>query len=260
MGKKKTDKTVKALKTVRSERSAGVSVATLMLCFLIISALIMTAYVRNRVYHDFLTLWGNITKTSPNKRRAHENYGQALSTVGRLDEALQEFTTVLALKDDGSVPLRDLYRELGVVYFRMNRMNDAIAAWQTGLRHAPNDPSLLNNLSIALLQTGRQDEAAAYAQTALRGDPNLPQALNTMGQVLMQKKDYLQASEYFLRAIEQQPEIPARYWNVAIAFELAGKYDLAIQYVLKYVEVEPDSEARQRGAAVLESLKKKMGQ
>ena len=28
-----------------------------------------------------------------------------------------------------------------------------------GLRHAPNDASLLNNLSIALLQTGRYEEA-----------------------------------------------------------------------------------------------------
>ena len=259
MKKTKTGKALKEVQAAPIEKSANVSVSTLVISFLIITSLTMTAYVRNRVYHDFITLWGNITKTSPQKRRAHENYGQALSTVGRLDEALTEFNTVLALRDDGSVPMRDLYREIGVVYFRMNRMDDSIAAWQTGLRHAPNDPSLLNNLSIALMQTGRQDEAAAYAQTALRGDPNMPQALNTMGQVLMQKKEYDQAAVFFIRAIEQQPDIPARYWNVAMALEQAGKYEMAMNYASRFLDLEQDPAARQQANALIAYLKKKLG-
>src|SRR3990172_7764787 len=189
MKKTKRDKTANPSKAAIIE-TAGVSIMTLTLSVVIICALAATAYQRNSIYHDFITLWGNITKTSPNKRRAHENYGQALSTVGRLEEALRELNTVLALKDDGSVPLRDLYREIGVVYFRMNRIDDAISAWRTGLQKAPNDASLLNNLSVALLQTGRYEEAASQAQTALLADPTMPQALNTMGQVLMIKKDY----------------------------------------------------------------------
>src|SRR3990172_3210704 len=188
MKKTKRDKTANPSKAAIIE-TAGISITTLTLSFVIICALTATAYQRNSIYHDFITLWGNITKTSPNKRRAHENYGQALSTVGRLDEALREFNTVLALKDDGSVPPRDLYREIGVVYFRMNRMNDAISSWQTGLKYAPNDASLLNNLSIALLQTGRYEEAVMHAQTALAADPTMPQALNTMGQVMLLKKE-----------------------------------------------------------------------
>ena len=231
----------------------------LTLSIVIICALAATAYQRNSIYHDFITLWGNITKTSPNKRRAHENYGQALSTVGRLEEALREFNTVLALKDDGSVPPRDLYREIGVVYFRMNRMNDAISAWQTGLRHAPNDASLLNNLSIALLQTGRYEEAVSVAQTALSSDPNMPQALNTMGQVMMMKKEYDKAAQYFLKAIEQQPDVPARYWNAALALEQAGKYDMALQYARTYLNRETDVAARQRANGLIEHLNKKMG-
>jgi tetratricopeptide (TPR) repeat protein len=231
----------------------------LTLSIVIICALAATAYQRNSIYHDFITLWGNITKTSPNKRRAHENYGQALSTVGRLEEALREFNTVLALKDDGSVPPRDLYREIGVVYFRMNRMNDAISAWQTGLRHAPNDASLLNNLSIALLQTGRYEEAVSVAQTALSSDPNMPQALNTMGQVMMMKKEYDKAAQYFLKAIEQQPDVPARYWNAALALELAGKNDMAMQYARTYLNRETDGAARQRANELIEHLNKKMG-
>jgi Flp pilus assembly protein TadD len=259
MKKTKRDKAIKPAKQTVIEQPASVSLTTLALSLLIICALAATAYQRNSIYHDFITLWGNITKTSPNKRRAHENYGQALSTVGRLEEALHEFKTVLALKDDGSVPMRDLYRELGVVYFRMNRMDDAISAWQTGLRHAGNDASLLNNLSIALLQTGRYEEAATLAEKALAANPMLPQALNTMGQVLMLKKDFKNAIKYFLKAIEQQPDVPARYWNVALALEQAGQYELSMQYARRYVEMEQDGVARQRAYGFMEHLKTRMG-
>jgi len=259
MKKTKRDKTINPTRTVTIEKPADVSITTLALSLVIICALAATAYQRNSIYHDFLTLWGNITKTSPNKRRAHENYGQALSTVGRLDEALREFKTVLALKDDGSVPARDLFREIGVVYFRMNRINDAISAWQTGLKYAPNDASLLNNLSIALLQTGRYEEAVAHAQTALSSDPNMPQALNTMGQVMMLKKEYEKAAQYFLKAIEQQPDVPARYWNVAMAMEQAGKSEMALQYARTYASMEKDVAARQRANTFIDYLKKKTG-
>jgi tetratricopeptide (TPR) repeat protein len=258
MKKAKRDKTIKSSKAV-VEKPETVSIAMSFLTVLIVCALAMTTYQRNSIYHDFITLWGNITKTSPNKRRAHENYGQALSTVGRLEEALREFNTVLALKDDGSVPMRDLYREIGVVYFRMNRMDDAISAWRTGLQKAPNDASLLNNLSIALLQTGRYEEAASQAQTALSSDPKMPQALNTMGQVLMLKKDYDRAVKYFLMAIEQQPDVPARYWNAALALEQAGKYELSMQYARKYADIEPDGVARQRAMGFIEHLSKMVG-
>jgi tetratricopeptide (TPR) repeat protein len=258
MKKTKAIKTVNSARTAMAEKAAGVSLATLTLSFLVIISLAAVAYQRNGVYHDFITLWGDITKTSPNKRRAHENYGQALSTVGRLEEALREFNTVLALKDDGSVPMRDLYRELGVVYFRMNRMDDAIAAWQTGLRHAANDASLMNNLSIALMQTGRYEEAAAHAKIALIADPNMPQAINTMGQVLMTQKKYAEAAEYFIRAVELQPDVPARYWNAALAMDQAGKYDMAMKYARAYLDVESDPVARQRAKGFVEYLDKRL--
>jgi tetratricopeptide (TPR) repeat protein len=269
---KKTKKTEDRRQTTegRVQGSSRGVLLPVVLSLIIIGALIALAYVRNSIYHNHVTLWADITKRSPNKRRAHENYGQALSTVAAsearpterrqlLDKALHEFQTVLALPDDGSVPQRDLYRELGVVYFRLERYDDAITAWQKGLQNAPNDPSLLNNLSVVMMQTNRYDEAAHYAKTALAGAPSMPQALNTMGQVYLIKKDYEKAAQYFLRALEVEPDVPQRYWNAALALEQTGKYDMAFQYASRYAAMEPDRVMRERAYGYLEHLKQVMG-
>ncbi len=251
---------------VSVRKSDGTLIIGVILFVLIVGALTAAAYARNSIYRSHVTLWDNVTKRSPNKRRAHENYGQALSTAGSVArtqsearklyyEALQQFQTVISLKDDGSVPLRDLYREIGVVYFRLAQYDDAISSWKTGLRHAPYDPSLLNNLSIALMQKGLFEEAASVASAALSVDPYMPQALNTMGQVAMVKSDYEKAVQYFLRAIDREPDVPARYWNAALAMEQAKKYDMALQYASKYASIEADPEGRQRANAYIEHLK-----
>jgi len=254
--------------TITVRTSASLPLAAVVLFLLIVGALAAAAYTRNSIYRSHVTLWADVTKRSPNKRRAHENYGQALSTAGSVakseavarkyyDEALKQFGMVIALKDDGSVPPRDLYREIGVVQFRLKKYDEAAAAWQTGLQKAPNDPSLLNNLSIVLMQLGRVDEAAAAAQTALAVDPGMPQALNTMGQVYMLKKNYDKAVEVFLKAIERQPDLAARYWNAALALEQAGKIDMALQYANQYAAMERDPLGRQRALGYIEYLKKR---
>ncbi len=211
--------------------------------------------VRNLVFHSPVTLWADASSKSVTKRRTHENYGQALSTAGLYNEALKQFQTVVALPNDGSVPMRDLYREIGVVYFRMGLIDDSITAWQTGLGFEPYDPSLLNNLSVAFMKQQRLDEAEKTIRQALMGAPNMPQALNSLGEVLMIKGKYEEALGYFLKAIQVSPDAPSRYWNAALAFEKTGRYDLALQYANRYAAMEVIPDQKQRAMQFLYYLK-----
>jgi len=234
--------------------------STITLILLVSFVLIFATRERNGIYLNYVTLWGDIVKQSPTKRRAHENLGQALSTVGRLDEALEQFKAVLALPDDGSVPMRDLYREIGVVYFRQGLYDASIDAWMTGLRFAPYDPSLLNNLSIAQMQTGRFDEAAVSAETALKVNPNMPQVLSTMGQIYIAKKEFAKALKSYLQAIELEPDSPMRYWNVAVVLGELKRFDEAESYAARYQAMEPDPRARQNASQFLMQLKESHAQ
>lgn len=199
-------------------------------------------------------------------RLKHQNAGQQLSEKAshidnaaeakkQYEMALKEFQTVLSLEDDDSVPIRDVYREMGVVYFRMSRYDDAIAAWQTGLHYAPDDAQLLNNLSIVQMQLGRFDDAAENAGKALANDPDMPQALNTMGQISVEKKEYEEAVKYFSRALDLEPNKPARYWNAALALEQTKNYDRALEYANKYLSIEKDAASRQRAQAYIKHIK-----
>jgi tetratricopeptide (TPR) repeat protein len=231
---------------------------SLLLIAAVLVSLMTATLARNNVYRSTISLWKNITETSPKKRRAHENYGQALSTDGHLQEALEQFNTVLALPDDGSVPLRDLYREIGVVQFRLGSMDAAVEAWQKGLLYADGDPGLLNNLSVAYMQQQRYDEAAASAGAALKANPRMPQLLNTLGQVSMMKKEYDKAAKYFLEAIKSDPDSPTYYSNAAMALASIGKYELAYQNMSMSAARMPDPQQRQKAQGFMDQMKKQL--
>lgn len=218
-----------------------------------------SAFERNSIYHNPVTLWKSAVQSAPDKRRTHENYGQALSTAGLLQEALQQFKTVLALPDDGSVPMRDVHREIGVVYFRLGLIDESIAAWKKGLEYANMDAGLLNNIAIALMRQNRLSEALAHAESALRMNPSMPEPANTRGEIFMAQKEYVKAAESFLIFLQLRPEDPRGYWNVALAFERAGEYEKALRFANQFLAMEPDPRYRQAAMQLVNNLNSRIG-
>lgn len=223
-----------------------------------VSALLSASFLRNRVYENSIAVWKSMVESSPNKRRPHQNYGQALSTAGQLHEALNEFKTVLAMEDDGSVPMRDTYREIGVVYFRLGLYDEAIIAWQKGLKYVPYDAGLLNNLAIAFMKQKRFDEAATYAETAVRGNEYMPEPLNTLGEIYLTRGNPHKAAEFFKKYLYLRPEDARGYWNAALALREAGDFEAALQYATQFLAREPDPRYRQTAIQLVEQLRSRV--
>jgi tetratricopeptide (TPR) repeat protein len=227
---------------------------------MIAASLATTTLMRNRIYQDSVKVWESMVRSSPTKRRPHQNYGQALSTAGRLQEALGEFKTVLSLNDDGSVPLRDTYREIGVVYFRLGLLDEAITAWKNGLRYAPGDAGLLNNLAIALMRQSKVDEAITYAEAAARSNEYMAEPMNTLGELYLKKGDPRKAIQYFNRYLYLRPEDARGYWNAALALKDAGDFRGSLEYATRFLAQEPDPNFRQVATQLVEFLKGKLQQ
>ncbi len=235
----------------------------------VLAVLLLTGYVlslsaaamaRNRIFHDPVSLWHSAVLSSPNKKRTHENYGQALSTAGKLDDALRQLKTVLALPDsDQSVPFRDVDRELGVVYFRLGLIDESINAWKKGLTYAPMDAGLLNNISIALMRQQRFEEALSHALEAVRSNPYMPEPLNTAGEVYLSLGQPAKAAEYFMQYVQARPEDSRGYWNSALALERAGDYQRSAQYASAFLSMEQDPRYVQAAQSLLQSLRERQG-
>jgi Flp pilus assembly protein TadD len=235
-------------------------IVSLLILLAMIIPLVAVSMTRNRIYENSVAVWRSMVESSPNKRRPHQNYGQALSTAGKLHEALDEFKIVLSLPDDGSVPMRDTYREIGVVYFRLGLYDEAILAWQKGLQYVPYDAGLLNNLAIAFMKQKRYDEAASYAETAARGNEYMPEPLNTLGEIYLNQGKPLKAAEYFKKYLYLRPEDSRGYWNAALALREAGDYAAALQYATQFLSREQDPRYRQTAGQLVEQLRTRLNQ
>ena len=75
---------------------------------LIVIGLSLTAYARNMVWSDKVTLWEDVVKKSPYKVRPHYNLGEAYQNRGRLDEAIREYQTTINLNPNYVKPHNNL--------------------------------------------------------------------------------------------------------------------------------------------------------
>ncbi len=224
-----------------------------------VTALLSLTFLRNRVYENSVSVWKSMVEASPNKRRPHQNLGQALSTAGKLHEALNEFKIVLSLDDDGSVPMRDIYREIGVVYFRLGLFDESVIAWQKGLQFAPSDSGLLNNLAIAFLKLKRLDEAVSHARAAAQNNPYMPEPVNTLGEIYLAKGDPRMAAEQFKRYLYLRPEDSRGYWNAALALREAGDLEGSLEYATRFLAREQEPAFRRNAAQLVEHLRGRLG-
>lgn len=215
----------------------------------IVVLLIATSAIRNAVYHSEITLWTSVVSRQPDKLRPHHNLGCALSRDGRHREALREFDTVLALKDDGSVRFKELFIERGNAAYHLGMFEDAVASWQKALVLSPGNAEVLTNIAVVRLKQGRTEDALGFARTALAVPDPLAETFEVLGEIALGRKEYEAAASYLLAAIEKKPGLSSAYRNAAHALAGQGRYDLAVRILDQFLS--RGELGQQRDAAVV---------
>lgn len=231
---------------------AGV-ITVVLLC-----SMVFASARRNMVWQSKISLWADVVAKSPHKPRAYMNYGQALSEKGFYRESIEVLRRGLQCKDDGSVQWSELYRELGVSYYKAGDLEEAIKAYRNGRHYAPKDPTLLNNLSIALYDRGEYDQAQMFAEMAVQSNPVFPDVYNTMGNIHFRRGEYEKALNFFMRGKELNPDVPLTYWNLGLAFEHLGDLPSAAYYLKTFVSMVTDESQRRQGVMRLELVSEKL--
>jgi Tfp pilus assembly protein PilF len=112
---------------------------------LIIAALAVGTYERNRIWQTDLSLWEDCTMKSPDKERPYLNLGAALIDRGRFSEA--RFYLEEALRHNGPNRFKTLHN-LGVVCREEKKFDEATSYFKRALEISPHNSVIRRNLAL----------------------------------------------------------------------------------------------------------------
>jgi hypothetical protein len=180
----------------RGKRAAGVLIPVLILAVIGLS---MTAYARNMVWSDKITLWEDVVKKSRYKSRPHFFLGEAYQEQGLMDDAIREYRRSIELRKKylKSIKLQSDYAvvhtNLGLIYQRQGRLDDAIREYQTAITLKPGHAVIHYSLGLAYQQQGRLEDAVKEYLTATSLKPDYVDAHNNLGVAYQQKGRLMQS-------------------------------------------------------------------
>jgi tetratricopeptide (TPR) repeat protein len=130
------------------------------------------------------------------------------------------------------------------------RWADAIALFREGLKVAPGDATLHQNLGTALYLAGDSRAAEAEYETAVRLLPGYARALFSLGVLLEERGRDQDAIDRFSKAVAADPTmVPART-SLADALRRSGRFDEAIEQYVEVVKLDPAASQARFGHAM----------
>ena len=173
---------------------------------------------------------------SPDFAAPHYNLGSLLADVGNLDQAVNCLARAVKL-----APLfTDAHFNLANVLVRLKRHDDAIAAFRQVLRIDPAYAEAHNNLGHALMQVGQVDQAIACFAEALLHKPTYAEAHVNQGCALLDRHELDEAIACFGKAVAIDPDFPQAHNNLGTALQEQGRLQEASVAFAHAIQLKPD--------------------
>lgn len=198
--------------------------ASIGLTFLAMLPLSWSSYQRHKVWSTSVNFWSDVATKNPNRARAHNNLGTALTEKGEYAQAQLCFEQAVKLDKFYSDP----WSNMAISLTMLNREQDAINALFQAIKLVPNQPEAYNNLAALYLKQKNYSGARACALKAIKQKPYYGKALINMGLSYLEEGNKLEALEYFQQAVKGDLEGPEGLWMLANLSSQLEKYDLAI--------------------------------
>ncbi|HUI08239.1 MAG TPA: tetratricopeptide repeat protein [Verrucomicrobiae bacterium] len=193
-------------------------------------------------YASLETLWRDTLTKNPQCWLAHNNLGNVYWREGKINDALGHYEQALRLNPDYA----EAHNNLGNVFWREGKISDAIEHYEQALRLNPDSPEAHYNLGSVLAQTGKTTEAIAHFEQALRLKPDYAEAHENLGVVLAHLGRVPEAMAQWERALRLKPDFAEAHYNLGKSFAQTGKTGEAIAHFEQAVRLKPDyAEAHQ---------------
>jgi tetratricopeptide (TPR) repeat protein len=178
---------------------------------------------------------GQIVADLPVGGRQHSNYGKALQEAGRLDEAAEEFSTVLRF-NPGSAKA---HASLATVLIGKGELEEAQTHFEAALRIDPNQAEFHSGYAYLLERLGRPEQAAAECEAAVRAEPKSAMARYSYGAFLEKHGKLEEAIAEYRQAVQADPRLVDAHIDLASALFAKGDLEEAKAHYLEASRLEP---------------------
>ncbi|MFO7300923.1 MAG: tetratricopeptide repeat protein [Acidobacteriota bacterium] len=212
---------------------------------------------------DIVIREGGATSAEDELRRARE--------AAAIKDLLSEAEKALAANDYelgaskleeavGKLPTCDAcYVQLGDVYQRLKRSEDAETAYQKAVEINPKNAQAYDGLAALYNTMGRLDQAAEAAARAMElqgGQATDATSAYNMGAIMMNAGKVTEARAHFQRAIELDPNMAEAHFQLGMTYINEGNVGEAIKALEQYLSLAPDGPNAQMAKDMLPELRK----
>ena len=167
------------------------------------------------------------------------NRAQALFGLGRAAEARDELAKAVELKPD----LQPAWNLLGGVLAALGDPAGGERAYRRALQLRPGHAEAHYNLGHLFQENGRGDEAIACYRKALQLRPDFAAAHNNIANALKQAGRVDDSLAHYAEAIQLDPLLADALSNYGTALRERGRVDEAIPLLERALQLKPQSEA-----------------
>ncbi len=193
-------------------------------------------YRQTKVWNDSKSLFAHTIALYPDHNaRAYNNLGNIYRREEKTEEAIAMFQKAIAIS-----PRPRSFSNLGAVYRKEGRIKDALDQYQKAIEIDPNDADPYFGLGLVYAQAGDLQKAMDSYRAAIDRDPLYAEAYSNMGAIYAAAGDMKQAIKMYQEAINADSLFVQAYFNLAVAFTKIGRTEEAIQAYESTIQINPE--------------------
>jgi tetratricopeptide (TPR) repeat protein len=194
-------------------------------------------FQRTKVWHDSITLYTDAIDKGYKAAIIYNNRGAVLSDSTRNEEALKDFTSLVALKPR----YPNGWRNKGLIEERLGKKEDAIRSHTEEIKYYPEDTK--NYMSRGTLLEGKNDFEGAIKDFSkiIALAPNSGEGYYARAEALGKSGRMNEALADINKAIEFAPDNGQAYNNRGIIYSMTGKFQEAVNDFTRSLQLKPDN-------------------
>jgi tetratricopeptide (TPR) repeat protein len=201
----------------------------------LLSALIVSTFLQVKHWKNSLTLLEHTLSVTDRNYLAHNNLGNAIAELGRIEEAIDHFTEAVNIRPNFS----KAHNNLGNALSRQGKNQEAIRHFYKALEVEPNFPGFHLNLGNALENQGKIEGAISHYSKALQLKPDFAEAYFNLGNLLAKHGKMDEAISHFSTALQIKPDFAEAHNSLGVVLAYVGRNEEAIAHFNAALRIKP---------------------